>query len=717
MLLAGIADSLQGIHDAGLVHRDLKPGNVLLALDGPYVIDFGIARALDSAEMTMPGAILGSPGYVAPERIRGEVATGAGDVFALGVTLVYAACGERPFGGGSPARILERTVTETVDTRVVPAEIRGLVDACLAKDPGARPTPRELVDAVDRIGIPPLVGGSWLPDAVADDIGVVGEVLSGPRTPVPPIPPLIPGNGPTGAGGPMDQPPRPPDGVTTVVVPPPMDEEPVLLPPPSGVSVPLPPPGQALPQMPQMPPQAPPSPTRRRVLIGLAAGAGVVAAGAGAAIALSRKGGSGKKAGGAAATGAASGGEPGRPSAPVAPSSTLPPLPPPHGPLPPPQGRADVIDGPAGVVKWNEATSGLIYSLSSHRGLAITAGYEGRTALDSAGVRRWTLPGGSTAGGLLGGRTAVDGTTLYCVAGRSIDSTGRQPGVVAMDLTAGTELWRLPVPQATWEVDSVEGVLGDIVLVVGRDKAGPLPQNWGFVWAVDKNTRQERWRLSGPDVGSLTVPRKGTQLLLGGSAGNYFEAQLSGVDAERGSRAWNKRITAGSSLSIAAAPSMGCWAGGRFVYGADAVRALDPATGNEQWKYQDPDTGAKGPAGLLLNSFAMCVSDPDGKYVFTATGDNVYCLDGASGALRWKMRIPTTGIAQSPWLAYDFGNLYVLDSGGVLSAVDAESHTTRWKHSDPRMTNAMGFRWAASGGTVYVATGSSVTAIDASGLP
>ncbi|MFH8614452.1 bifunctional serine/threonine-protein kinase/ABC transporter substrate-binding protein [Streptomyces sp. NPDC017979] len=151
VLGARLAAVLAAAHRGGLVHRDVKPGNVLLALDGPRLIDFGIARTVGATELTASGVMVGSPGYLAPEQARlagaGEVGP-ASDVFALGCVLAYAATGRRPFGTGAVAAIVYRTVHEEADLDGVPDGLLELVRCCLAKTPSARPTAREVATAL-----------------------------------------------------------------------------------------------------------------------------------------------------------------------------------------------------------------------------------------------------------------------------------------------------------------------------------------------------------------------------------------------------------------------------------------------------------------------------------------------------------------------------------------------------------------------------------------
>jgi outer membrane protein assembly factor BamB len=141
-LAAGLAEALRAVHGAGLVHRDLKPANVLLALDGPRVIDFGISRAVTDTRLTATGAIIGTLNYMSPEQVQALETGPASDVFSLGSVLAFAATGADPFrvAPGTPsAAVMFRIVHGEPDLGAVPADVRGLVEACLAKDPRQRP--------------------------------------------------------------------------------------------------------------------------------------------------------------------------------------------------------------------------------------------------------------------------------------------------------------------------------------------------------------------------------------------------------------------------------------------------------------------------------------------------------------------------------------------------------------------------------------------------
>ena len=151
-LAAGLAEALRAVHAQGLVHRDLKPTNVLLAADGPRVIDFGLARALDGIALTTVGTTFGTPSYMSPEQARGLPAGPASDVFSLGCVLTYAASGGIPFGDDAPPTVLYRVVHDQPVLDGVRPPLRDLVAACLAKDPGDRPGLGWLLSACQSLG-------------------------------------------------------------------------------------------------------------------------------------------------------------------------------------------------------------------------------------------------------------------------------------------------------------------------------------------------------------------------------------------------------------------------------------------------------------------------------------------------------------------------------------------------------------------------------------
>jgi serine/threonine protein kinase len=199
-LAAGLAEALAAIHAAGVTHRDLKPSNVLLAEDGPRVIDFGISRAAESTTLTQTGLTIGSPGFMSPEQAIGTEVGPPSDIFSLGTVLAFAATGKGPFGGGTTASLLYRVVHETPDLDGVPAAVRPLIERCLVKEPAQRPTAVALLDAVGAL----QPTGNWLPDSVIRMAAAPPSLTPPPGQPAPtavdgtPAPtavpmPLVPG--------------------------------------------------------------------------------------------------------------------------------------------------------------------------------------------------------------------------------------------------------------------------------------------------------------------------------------------------------------------------------------------------------------------------------------------------------------------------------------------------------------------------------------------
>ncbi|MEV6838102.1 protein kinase [Streptomyces sp. NPDC051133] len=189
-LMAGVAEALQAIHAEGIVHRDLKPSNVLLAADGPRVIDFGIALAADGTSYTATGGTIGTPSFMAPEQASGGEITAATDVFALGQTAAFAALGRPLYGDGAALNVLYRIVHSAPDLPSLPEPLRPLLARCLAADPAERATPAEVVEwCRRRLGTDADAGGGpavWreitgpepvVPAPLADPTPVVPQPL------------------------------------------------------------------------------------------------------------------------------------------------------------------------------------------------------------------------------------------------------------------------------------------------------------------------------------------------------------------------------------------------------------------------------------------------------------------------------------------------------------------------------------------------------------
>ncbi|MFE5585963.1 serine/threonine-protein kinase [Kitasatospora sp. NPDC056531] len=257
LLMGGIAEALQAIHSVEVVHRDLKPANVLVAGDGPRVIDFGIARAADATALTGTGYRIGSPAFMAPEQAQGRAVTPATDVFALGALAAYVAGGTAPFGDGPDTAVLYRVVHEEPDLEAVPADLRELIQRCLAKSPEDRPKPAEIIQAArnhPEVGGQLRFGEDWLPRQVNTEITRRSDLPRTPPTPLPAAPtaPPAPAAPPQPAGTPTHP--------ATAAVPPPSQQPatppPGFAPPPLGAYGPPQPPTET-PTAPVLP--APPT--------------------------------------------------------------------------------------------------------------------------------------------------------------------------------------------------------------------------------------------------------------------------------------------------------------------------------------------------------------------------------------------------------------------------------------------------------------------------
>jgi serine/threonine protein kinase len=211
VLVAGVAEALAAIHAAGIVHRDLKPSNVLLAPDGPRVIDFGIARAADATALTRTGALIGSAPFMSPEQVKGEAVTAAADIFALGAVAAFAATGRPPFGGGGDMGILYRVAHAGPDLDGCPPGLAELVGRCLAKDPAGRPSLAEIIAecrawtsapsrAIDAAWLPPEVLAILAPELPQASRTQQGQWLTRTTTGRAAAVPVPLGNAPSGQG-------------------------------------------------------------------------------------------------------------------------------------------------------------------------------------------------------------------------------------------------------------------------------------------------------------------------------------------------------------------------------------------------------------------------------------------------------------------------------------------------------------------------------------
>ena len=229
-LAAGLSEALLAVHASGLVHRDLKPSNVLLAADGPHVIDFGISRAMGGTHLTATGMVVGTPGYMSPEQAEGNEAGPPSDVFSLACVVAYAATGKQPFGSGSAASVLYRVVATEPELAGVPPRLLDVLQPCLRKNPAERPQLPAVATAFSRgagtMADSALGLTSFWPQEIADIIrgatadtpgasGTSGAVRPGSSgSPLSPMPGSLPGVQRPYSGAQPAQPPMAPSLIT-----------------------------------------------------------------------------------------------------------------------------------------------------------------------------------------------------------------------------------------------------------------------------------------------------------------------------------------------------------------------------------------------------------------------------------------------------------------------------------------------------------------------
>jgi hypothetical protein len=255
-LAHGMAEALTAIHAAGVVHRDLKPGNVMLTDDRPIVIDFGIAQAGDATRLTQTGLVMGTPGYLAPEVIEGEPSSPASDVHSWGSTMAFAATGHLPFGGGSYETIFYRIISGRADLSGVPAPLVPLISAALARDPSHRPSASWLSAQAVALDMSAATA-----TATYDGVPVTETQYPREAVVIPAVPPAAPQAGPQAGAARVAPPPAPRQAARDVAD---------LLPPVS-----YPPAGKQQPYQDQAGPWGPQGP---KPAAGAAAGAGAPAA-------------------------------------------------------------------------------------------------------------------------------------------------------------------------------------------------------------------------------------------------------------------------------------------------------------------------------------------------------------------------------------------------------------------------------------------------------
>jgi outer membrane protein assembly factor BamB len=640
-LAAGIAEALQSIHAAGLVHRDMKPSNVLVVEDGPRVIDFGIASGVSNTRLTMTNVAVGTPAYMSPEQARDSRSVrGASDIFSLGSTLVFAATGHAPFHGANPVETVFMLLREGPDLSGLPDELRPLIESCMRMEAERRPTPADLQAQLaphlfSSAGDDTGTASAWLPPGA---VALIEQRRSG-RAPVP------------AGGGRGAHAARPQGPVPSA----------------AGPQVPVnAPPAPQSPPRPQQVPRGGPSPDGD-------APHGPQPAAAPVQLAGSAPIGPGPRVAEVSGRKAAAGPVPGtewvrhrgggtRPAAGTAPA-TVPPPATPQGEWRPWRFRMsnDVWGTPV-------VTGGLLYvtSFEVH-------------ALDVASGRRqfktrevaWTMtvadgrihasdgPGLFALGAADGAdrwRTAIDGW-MYAVRaeGGTVVTGTRGGGVQSWDAARGTLRWERGGAQTEFESpDSGPAVVGGTVYYQGG----------GLLHAVDAVSGAEAWAYPLGEPGAAgAVPTRpvvadGVLYLTAGTT-------VLALDARTGAERWHFEAPAVMFAPPAYVPGPGVSGGG--IYATDhlgTVYALDPADGRDRWRVATEPRQSVEPVVV------------SGGAVHLAAGSAVYTLDAVTGAPRWRFAAQGE-IVGSPAIAD--GRVHFGSKDHCLYTVDAQGGQLRWR--------------------------------------
>lgn len=656
---AGLAEALEAIHAVDVVHRDLKPSNILLATDGPRVIDFGISVAHEASALTRTGMVVGTPGFMSPEQLTGKPIGPASDVFSLGAVLTFAATGSGPFGTGSGHALGFRVVYEEPNLSRLPPRLRLLVASCLAKQPDRRPTVATLLEqlaeaAAETPGETETADRGTVAEADAGEM-VAGEAVAGGRV----AGEAVAGQADAGgasigeavvegriAGEAGTHPPTRPGWLpapvaasvharTTV-------QGPAVPPPPAAPLAPTPAPDPApsrnLPENPEPVASGPAQalapraagPTRRRALVG---GLGVAAA-AGLGFAgwkLSDR------------------------------DSTEEP----KG-LPDPSRRTDASPtptpspspaAPSGVEKWKFITGGLVYASPIVADGVVYVGSETDFlyALDAGtGELRWAFETGRN----VNAEPAVADGTVY---------VGSEDGnLYAVDADTGRQRWKF----RTGKGRSSPPTVADGLVYVGG--GGRLPKGIGgayrdnqdgHVYAVDSGTGAQRWK-------STTSSRVEEAPIV--ADGAVYACALRGtayaLDAATGKRRWE--FTTGGLLGSAVAVADGAV----YLSSEDGhVYALDAATGDRRWKF-------------AAERYVSAPTVVDGTLYLGGGDGALTAVDTRTGKRRWRTRIGKEPFVGAPTVVD--GVAYTASGDGNLYAVDADTGGKRWTFTTGSPVNA-----------------------------
>jgi outer membrane protein assembly factor BamB len=641
-LAAGLADALRAIHSAGLVHRDLKPANVLLAADGPRVIDFGIARVLAESRLTATGSVIGTPSFMSPEQVEGSAAGPPSDVFSLGSVLAFAATGASPFRagpGGSSASVMYRIVHGSPELGTVPAEVRELVSACLAKEPAWRPDPGQVAArcaaAAEYLGLSPAA--FWPAEVArvidAQQAAMVAAVEALPATPPAQVPVFhgapapAPGTGARAAPGPAAAagwPQAASSGLGSLS--------------PAGVTGParqgVQPNGGGTHRSPR---RSPGAVSRRGLFIGAGAAAVVVAGGAGAWVIGSRPPASTPQArghdeptgqspgAGAGGTGTGTGGGTG-------PGSTA----------------------------WTFTTGNQVLA---NPGVANGVAYVGSkddyvyAVIAATGKQAWKTQ--------LGWVTAAPEVVgdMVCVS----TTTGQ---FSALRVASGAVAWQQQTDVAaafkrSWASD------GDTVILPSVTQ--PLQ-----AYNVATGSAQQTFGTQSQYTGGVIATANGVLYALSESGA------LQAFRISTGASLWNAQAfssgagTTGTGLIVT---------GGVIYVATDSgtLYSLNAATGHPNWSY---------PAGGTL------LSDPvaaGGMVYVVDDGGTLHAITAASGKQAWT-HVAVSSAEIGP--AVSDGTLYI-STGLALQALDAKSGNAVWSYTPPN-SGALVSTPAAAGGLVFI---------------
>jgi hypothetical protein len=671
-LAAGLAAALKDIHAAGLIHRDLKPSNVLLAADGPRLIDFGIARAVDGSRMTQTGVVVGSPGYMSPEQAMGKDVGTAGDVFSLGSVLAFAATGRSVFGDGtaSHAALLYQVVHGEADLTGVPPSLLGLIRACLMKDPARRPGPAEIVAALAGEGIDAALH-DWLPSAVASTIathaaGILD--LEGPGTPS-----AGPQAQAAAAFGPA---PTMPAGTTMPAAPTPPGTPPAGTPargtpppagygtPPGATPAPAPAYGTPLPGTVRLGADGPSAPARsRRRVLGMALGGAAAVAVAGGGVAWALTSGDSDSDGATDAPGKGGSAEP---------------------------ADEDFTTPPAGVAPqplWHksaaEDSTSTGVPLLTHDGLLLVSG-DPLVAYDvTTGKARWTRPG-----------ICRPGAQLLFHDGKVFLADGDYDGVlVAYDVKTGEEVWRSRLGKELSVEDTI-AIDDKNVYVTATDygQSQSATEYRTAVAAISHTTGKKTW-VQHRDWGTKDYDVQGS------ATGKYLvyadsNLNLTVRDTATGGQLWTRKI--GEEWTWR--PTV---AGGLVFLPGDELTALDADRGTTVWTLAP--AGRRGFNNPTVIDGVLYTSDHD---------DGVWAVNVKTGKRTWlcdelDVEGPETFLRAGSTLYGATGSL----DGGIV-ALETRTGKLRWTYSDSKATGEP-WQTALSGNRLLATHGHEIYALPA----